>query len=101
MERQTRNFESKKSQIQGQKAKCDELKKKWLPELEKRVKNVSDNLSNYFGRIECDGAVTIHTPEDPEQYSKYELHIRVRFRKGMPLQDLAVGRQEFELSIFC
>ena len=93
-ERQSRNFESKKAQIQNQKAKCDELKEKWLPELKERVKKVSANLSNYFGRIECDGEVSIGIPEDPEHYSKYELHIRVRFRKGMPLKELAVGRQE-------
>ena len=98
MERQTKRLENRQRERENQKARCEELKQKWLPVLQAQVERVSKNLSKHFGRIGCDGQVVIGIPEDPEQYSKYELYIRVRFREGMPLQDRAFQTLNFNSS---
>ena len=81
-----KNLEECKKQAKTKEERCEVLKERWLPELKRQVEKVSENMSDYFGRIKCEGRVSLGIPEDPTQYSRYQLFIRVRFREGMPLQ---------------
>ena len=93
MKRKEDGLDQLKNGLQRHKQECEALKKSWLPELEKKVKEVDKKITKYFGSIKCRGETKVIAPENKEMYADYKLDIRVAFRPNQPLESLAVGRQ--------
>lgn len=73
------------------------MQARWLPELRKIVAEINKNLGRSFERIGCAGEVSLHEERDPntqqEDFEKFAIHIKVRFRSEEGLQLLTAHRQ--------
>ncbi|KAI9016538.1 hypothetical protein CLU79DRAFT_763165 [Phycomyces nitens] len=70
--------------------KIERVKHKWQPRLEKLVFRISKNFSSALQRIGCAGEVGISEHED---FDKWGIEIRVKFRDNEKLQILTGQRQ--------
>ncbi|KAL7748731.1 Structural maintenance of chromosomes protein 5 [Sorochytrium milnesiophthora] len=96
-ERRLKQIEEKKKElVQHQaahdvaKAGVEAIRARWLPPLKALVRTVSDNFSEHFRRIGCTGEVELKEDED---YSRFALQVRVKFRAEGELQILEKSRQ--------
>jgi len=98
-------IEEMKVRLEETKSNCDEkeqelrtLEGEWKPELESMVNRVGDNFSNYFSRFRCMGEValtdgrqiddTTGLPVGDDDYAKYKIHIKVKWRANEQLHVL-------------
>lgn len=68
-----------------------ELRDKWEPGVDKVVSRINRAFSHNFEQINCAGEVDVH--KDEEDFEKWAIEIRVRFREGETLQILDQHRQ--------
>lgn len=69
----------------GQK-KIDDLAKKWTDALKPLVAKLHLRFAEYMRQMGCEGEVTL--AEEPDDYERWGLVLRVRFREGTTLQPL-------------
>lgn len=67
-----------------------EIRAQWLPELERLVGTINETFSANFRDIGCAGEVALVQHED---YDKFAVQIRVKFRNDEELQPLTANRQ--------
>lgn len=68
-----------------------ELRGKWEPGVDRVVSRIDRAFSHNFEQISCAGEVDVHKDED--DFEKWAIEIRVRFREGETLQILDQHRQ--------
>ncbi|PHH76202.1 hypothetical protein CDD80_1725 [Ophiocordyceps camponoti-rufipedis] len=99
-----REFERRAKEIDRLKAKMDEanqalsgldgqlegLMAKWEPKLDELVSSINDAFAYNFEQISCAGEVHVHKDDD---FDKWALNIKVRFRPNETLQQLTAHRQ--------
>ncbi|XP_011505579.1 PREDICTED: structural maintenance of chromosomes protein 5 [Ceratosolen solmsi marchali] len=71
----------------------EKIKDKWLPQLTNLVEQINNNFSDYFTRMKCAGTVSIINGENPMDFDKYGLKIKVKFRDADELQALTRTHQ--------
>ncbi|KAK0723907.1 P-loop containing nucleoside triphosphate hydrolase protein [Apiosordaria backusii] len=71
-------------------AKIEEIKSQWEPRLDQLVGQINDAFSYNFEQISCAGEVGVHKDED---FDKWAIEIKVKFRQGETLQRLDQHRQ--------
>ncbi|KAK4198430.1 putative structural maintenance of chromosomes protein [Triangularia verruculosa] len=81
------NQEAKLAEINAQ---IEEIKSQWEPRLDQLVGQINDAFSYNFEQITCAGEVGVHKDED---FDKWAIDIRVKFRQGETLQRLDQHRQ--------
>ncbi|KAK4102068.1 SMC5-like protein [Parathielavia hyrcaniae] len=70
--------------------KINTVKSQWEPRLDQLVSQINDALSYNFEQISCAGEVGVHKDED---FEKWAIEIRVKFRENETLQRLDQHRQ--------
>ena len=63
---------------------------RWLPELKKIVEQINRSFGRSFEKIGCAGEVKLHEDDD---FDKFAIHIKVKFREEEQLQLLTAHRQ--------
>ncbi|KAL1843921.1 hypothetical protein VTJ49DRAFT_6864 [Mycothermus thermophilus] len=71
-------------------AHIEEIKSQWEPKLDELVGEINDAFSYNFEQISCAGEVAVHKDED---FDKWAIEIRVKFRENETLQRLDQHRQ--------
>jgi chromosome segregation ATPase len=66
--------------------KVEELAKKWTDALRPLVAKLHVRFAEYMRQMGCEGEVTL--AEEPDDYERWGLVLRVRFREGTTLQPL-------------
>ncbi|KAI7875309.1 P-loop containing nucleoside triphosphate hydrolase protein [Lichtheimia hyalospora FSU 10163] len=96
-EARKREIDQLSEKIEGNQQKLDSLKDKilnvknqWEPRLTTVVSKISDKFSDALQRIGCAGEVCVHQEED---FDKWGIEIRVKFRDNEKLQLLTGQRQ--------
>ena len=73
------------------------LQAEWLPELKQAMEEINYKFGRSFERINCAGEVQLYEEIDPEtgmqDFEKFAIHIKVRFRAEEELQLLTAHRQ--------
>uniref|UniRef100_A0A4W3I9A6 Structural maintenance of chromosomes protein 5 n=1 Tax=Callorhinchus milii TaxID=7868 RepID=A0A4W3I9A6_CALMI len=69
-----------------------EVKEKWLNPLKQLVEQINEKFSEHFRSMQCAGEVDLHT-ENEEEYDKYGIRIRVKFRSSTQLHELTHHHQ--------
>ncbi|XP_067666413.1 structural maintenance of chromosomes protein 5-like [Haliotis asinina] len=106
-ERVVREFQQRKKEIH--RLQCDlekrtrerdnhhheieEAKRNWLGPLRELIHRINDNFGYFFTCMKCTGEVDISIPENPEDYEKYGVRIKVKYRDGEPLRELTPHHQ--------
>jgi chromosome segregation ATPase len=68
-------------------AKVQQLKDAWLPEMRRLVSKINENFSEAFRNVGIAGEVVFNELEN-EDFAKYSIDLRVKFREGGELMTL-------------
>ncbi|KAI5099428.1 structural maintenance of chromosomes protein 5 [Silurus meridionalis] len=73
-------------------ADLSERKERWLNPLKQLVDQINEKFSDFFRSMNCAGEVDLHS-ENEEEYDKYGIRIRVKFRSSTQLHELTPHHQ--------
>ncbi|KAM7205582.1 SMC5-like protein [Rhypophila sp. PSN 637] len=90
IERERKNHADKESFLEELNQKIDEIRSQWEPRLDELVGQINDAFSYNFEQISCAGEVGVHKDED---FDKWAIEIKVKFRENETLQRLDQHRQ--------
>lgn len=97
LDKKIKELTEKITRLQNQlivnKHEIDELKDKWLAPLQILVGEINKNFSKHFRDMKCAGEVSLDQSENPDDFEKYGLKIRVKFRAADDLHDFTRSRQ--------
>ncbi|XP_025891610.1 structural maintenance of chromosomes protein 5 [Nothoprocta perdicaria] len=88
----TEELEEKKNILENYKQNISQVKEKWLRPLKNLVEQINEKFSNFFSSMQCAGEVDLHV-ENEEEYDKYGIRIRVKFRSSTELHELTPYHQ--------
>uniref|UniRef100_F7FZ50 Structural maintenance of chromosomes protein 5 n=1 Tax=Ornithorhynchus anatinus TaxID=9258 RepID=F7FZ50_ORNAN len=69
-----------------------QVKERWLIPLKQLIGKINEKFSNFFSSMQCAGEVDLHM-ENEEDYDKYGIRIRVKFRSNSKLHELTPHHQ--------
>ncbi|XP_069778614.1 structural maintenance of chromosomes protein 5 isoform X2 [Narcine bancroftii] len=82
----------KKSEMENYKLNILQVKERWLNPLKQLIEQINKKFSEYFCSMQCAGEVDLHT-DNEEEYDKYGIRIRVKFRSNTQLHELTQHHQ--------
>ncbi|KAG8595743.1 hypothetical protein GDO81_001610 [Engystomops pustulosus] len=92
--KRTREIEDLTEELHGKRTDLEhfrqnilQVKEDWLIPLKQLVEKINDQFSSFFRSMQCVGEVDLHT-ENEEDYDKYGIRIRVKFRSSTQLHEL-------------
>jgi len=69
------------------------LREDWINPLTDLIGRINENFSFFFSSLQCAGEVSLNVPENPENYEKYGVCIKVKFRDDENLRELTAHHQ--------
>ncbi|XP_053393705.1 structural maintenance of chromosomes protein 5-like [Mercenaria mercenaria] len=84
---------NKERERDSHQATIEEAKSQWLDPLQQLITRINKAFSHFFSCLKCVGEVDLHIPDNPEEYSKYGVRIRVKFRDSEQLRELSPFHQ--------
>ncbi|XP_073490680.1 structural maintenance of chromosomes protein 5 [Aquarana catesbeiana] len=87
IEVKTEELSQKKKELEDYKQNISKIKQDWLTPLKHLVEKINEQFSGFFSSMQCVGEVDLHT-ENEEDYDKYGIRIRVKFRSSTQLHEL-------------
>ncbi|XP_019410732.1 PREDICTED: structural maintenance of chromosomes protein 5 [Crocodylus porosus] len=88
----TEELEKKKEELNNYRQNISQVKERWLNPLKHLVEKINEKFSAFFNSMQCAGEVDLHT-ENEEEYDKYGIRIRVKFRSSTQLHELTPHHQ--------
>lgn len=88
----TEELHRKKTELQNFKQNILQVKEDWLTPLKQLVEKINEQFSGFFSSMQCVGEVDLHA-ENEEDYDKYGIRIRVKFRSSTQLHELTPHHQ--------
>ncbi|XP_023577686.1 structural maintenance of chromosomes protein 5 isoform X2 [Octodon degus] len=88
----TEELKEKKIELDKYRENISQVKERWLNPLKELVEKINEKFSNFFSSMQCAGEVDLHT-ENEEDYDKYGIRIRVKFRSSTQLHELTPHHQ--------
>ncbi|XP_036749326.2 structural maintenance of chromosomes protein 5 isoform X2 [Manis pentadactyla] len=92
IEQITEELKIKKFELDKYRENISQVKERWLNPLKELVEKINEKFSNFFSSMQCAGEVDLHT-ENEEDYDKYGIRIRVKFRSSTQLHELTPHHQ--------
>ncbi|XP_035247497.1 structural maintenance of chromosomes protein 5 isoform X2 [Anguilla anguilla] len=92
IEQLRRELEEKKGNLESYRQSISQAKEKWLNPLKQLIEQINEKFSDFFHSMQCAGEVDLHS-ENEEEYDKYGIRIRVKFRSSMQLHELTPHHQ--------
>ncbi|KAL7847854.1 hypothetical protein AOLI_G00225720 [Acnodon oligacanthus] len=87
-----KELEEKTNALNTYRQNISEAKERWLNPLKLLVEQINEKFSNFFRSMHCAGEVDLHS-ENEEEYDKYGIRIRVKFRSSTQLHELTPHHQ--------
>ncbi|XP_070794736.1 structural maintenance of chromosomes protein 5 isoform X2 [Pituophis catenifer annectens] len=88
----TAELEEKKKELDTYRRNISQVKERWLNPLKKMVDQINEKFSSFFSSMQCAGEIDLHA-ENEEEYDKYGIRIRVKFRSSTQLHELTPYHQ--------
>ncbi|XP_021007402.1 structural maintenance of chromosomes protein 5 isoform X3 [Mus caroli] len=88
----TEELQGKKVELDEYRENISQVKERWLNPLKELVEKINEKFSSFFSSMQCAGEVDLHT-ENEEDYDKYGIRIRVKFRSSTQLHELTPHHQ--------
>ncbi|XP_036385952.1 structural maintenance of chromosomes protein 5 [Megalops cyprinoides] len=92
IEQLTGELEEKRSSLETYRQHISQAKENWLNPLKQLVEQINEKFSDFFRSMQCAGEVDLHS-ESEEEYDKYGIRIRVKFRSSTQLHELTPHHQ--------
>ncbi|KAI4882717.1 hypothetical protein NFI96_028525 [Prochilodus magdalenae] len=87
-----KELEEKTNALNEYRQNISEAKERWLNPLKSLVEQINEKFSDFFRSMHCAGEVDLHS-ENEEEYDKYGIRIRVKFRSSTQLHELTPHHQ--------
>uniref|UniRef100_A0A4W4FJ52 Structural maintenance of chromosomes protein 5 n=1 Tax=Electrophorus electricus TaxID=8005 RepID=A0A4W4FJ52_ELEEL len=87
-----KELEEKTNTLTTYRQNISEAKERWLIPLKQLVEQINMKFSDFFRSMHCAGEVDLHS-ENPEEYDRYGIRIRVKFRSSTQLHELTPHHQ--------
>ncbi|XP_073526375.1 structural maintenance of chromosomes protein 5 isoform X2 [Phyllobates terribilis] len=88
----TEELHRKKTELDSFRHNILQVKEHWLIPLKQLVEKINKEFSSFFRSMQCVGEVDLHA-ENEEDYDKYGIRIRVKFRSSTQLHELTPHHQ--------
>ncbi|XP_019586163.1 structural maintenance of chromosomes protein 5 isoform X1 [Rhinolophus sinicus] len=88
----TEELKIKKDELDKYRENISQVKERWLNPLKELVGKINEKFSSFFSSMQCAGEVDLHI-ENEEDYDKYGIQIRVKFRSSTLLHELTPHHQ--------
>ncbi|KAM9099962.1 structural maintenance of chromosomes protein 5 isoform X1 [Sarcophilus harrisii] len=88
----TEELELKTNELDNYRQTISKVKERWLNPLKNLVEQINEKFGSFFSSMQCAGEVDLHT-ENEEDYDKYGIRIRVKFRSSTQLHELTSSHQ--------
>ncbi|MBN3322157.1 SMC5 protein, partial [Atractosteus spatula] len=85
-------LDKKTKALQEYRESISQVKERWLNPLKLLVEQVNEKFSDFFRSMQCAGEVDLHS-DNEEEYDKYGIRIRVKFRSSTQLHELTPHHQ--------
>ncbi|XP_053154068.1 structural maintenance of chromosomes protein 5 isoform X2 [Hemicordylus capensis] len=92
IEQMTLELEEKKKELEDYRKNISQVKERWLNPLKQLVDKINEKFSTFFSSMQCAGEVDLHT-DNEEEYDKYGIRIKVKFRSSTQLHELTPHHQ--------
>ncbi|KAL8203255.1 UNVERIFIED_CONTAM: Structural maintenance of chromosomes protein 5 [Gekko kuhli] len=92
IQQMTLELQEKQKELDDFRQNISQVKEKWLNPLKQLVDRINEKFSSFFSSMQCAGEVDLHT-ENEEEYDKYGIRIRVKFRSSTQLHELTPHHQ--------
>ncbi|XP_066470209.1 structural maintenance of chromosomes protein 5 [Tiliqua scincoides] len=92
IEQMSLELEGKKKELEDYRQSISQVKEQWLNPLKQLIDQINEKFSSFFRSMQCAGEVDLHT-ENEEEYDKYGIRIRVKFRSSTQLHELTPHHQ--------
>ncbi|XP_031560445.1 structural maintenance of chromosomes protein 5-like [Actinia tenebrosa] len=76
----TTQVESQESDLQSKQQEINDLKERWLTPLEDLISKINIKYGQFFRMMGCAGEVSLAKDQGENEYDKYGIQIRVKFR---------------------
>uniref|UniRef100_A0A6Q2ZLC0 Structural maintenance of chromosomes protein 5 n=1 Tax=Esox lucius TaxID=8010 RepID=A0A6Q2ZLC0_ESOLU len=87
-----KELDDKNKALDTYRRNISEAKERWLNPLKQLVEQINVKFSDFFCSMQCAGEVDLHS-ENEEEYDKYGIRIRVKFRSNTQLHELTAHHQ--------
>ncbi|XP_055065038.2 structural maintenance of chromosomes protein 5 [Misgurnus anguillicaudatus] len=87
-----KELDDKTNELNNYRQSIAEAKENWLNPLKVLVDQINERFSDFFRSMQCAGEVDLHSEND-EEYDKYGIRIRVKFRSDTQLHELTPHHQ--------
>ncbi|XP_030625495.1 structural maintenance of chromosomes protein 5 [Chanos chanos] len=87
-----KEYDEKMNALHTYRQNISEAKERWLNPLKQLVEQINEKFSDFFRSMQCAGEVDLHS-ENEEEYDKYGIRIRVKFRSSTQLHELTPHHQ--------
>ncbi|XP_041363245.1 structural maintenance of chromosomes protein 5-like [Gigantopelta aegis] len=74
-------------------AEIEDAKRQWMEPLQQKIAQINNNFGYFFTCMKCTGEVDLNIPPNPEDYEKYGVRIKVKYRDGEQLRELTQHHQ--------
>ncbi|XP_074651000.1 structural maintenance of chromosomes protein 5-like [Tubulanus polymorphus] len=71
----------------------ENMKRNWFEPLQELISKINDNFHKFFAYLQCAGEVSLHVPENDEDYEEYGVLIKVQYRSNEQLRVLSTHTQ--------
>ncbi|KAM9641910.1 structural maintenance of chromosomes protein 5 isoform 2-T2 [Trichechus inunguis] len=92
IEQLTEELKTKKVELDKYRENISQVKERWLNPLKELVEKINEKFSSFFSSMQCAGEVDLHT-DNEDDYDKYGIRIRVKFRDTTQLHELTPYHQ--------
>lgn len=70
-----------------------EIKNCWLPNLENLINRINKNFSRFMSMMNCAGEISLNKSDNPDDFEKYGICIKVKYRDSEQLKELTPYQQ--------
>ncbi|XP_061164858.1 structural maintenance of chromosomes protein 5-like [Saccostrea echinata] len=86
-------IENREREISGHQERIEEIKRQWLEPLRELMEKINENFGYFFSCMNCAGEVDLSVPANEEDYEKYGVRIKVKYRDAEQLRELNMHHQ--------
>ncbi|KAL4235853.1 Structural maintenance of chromosomes protein 5 [Mactra antiquata] len=86
-------IQRKEQEKDNHQATIEEAKQLWLEPIKDLIGRINESFRYFFSCLNCVGEVDLKIPENPEDYHKYGIRIKVKFRDAEQLKELSPFHQ--------
>lgn len=83
-----KKIEKKEHNLSTYKDHLNEIKLKWLTEVEELISRINANFQTFFMNMNCAGEISLYKGIDEDDFNGYGIHIKVKFREESDLKIL-------------